>query len=659
LIDRFEYRPAIDGLRAVAIIPVVLFHAGLGCPGGYVGVDVFFVISGFLITALIWKDLESGKFTFSLFWERRARRIAPALIVISLTVLCAGVYFLLPADLEELGAAAVSQTLFAANFFYWRNSGYFTGAGEEKALLHTWSLAVEEQFYLIVPIVCWFLFRFAFFRRRRVVITTICVAIVSSFLLSLYFVEYHPVNAFYLLPSRAWELLLGSLIAFVPCPPNVAGRRWLREGVALAGIIAIIVPIFLYTKQTAFPGLAALPICLGTALLIWTTTGDTYSRPTAVARLLATKPIVFIGLTSYSIYLWHWPPFAFANYFTVTPLTFGQRIVVLLPGLFAALLSYHFVETPFRKRVWGHSRRAIFGLAGSGLCLTLAIGVLFLIQQGFPHRFSQNTLVLAGAKSEIRRFKDAEIDDLKNDNLTDMGSPVSDGKPTVFLWGDSHAKSSHPAFDLYLKQQGISGKAVSRSGTAPVIHWRSPRAHTDYFDTEAYNAAVLDYIDSHHFDDVILVAYWGRYQDSDGRFPESFLRALSDTVEHLQSSGAHVWMMLNVPIHSFDVAKVLARHSDDIESVASQAAEPTEQSRTDGFDLRFLDQLRDRGVSIIDPKPSFLNSRTGRFEIVQQYKSYYIDDNHLSFHGAELVLMPCLKQSMLLAGPTRQSLPHE
>lgn len=655
LIEKLEYRPSIDGLRAIAIIPVVLFHAGLGCPGGYIGVDVFFVISGFLITSLIWKDLESGKFTFALFWERRARRIAPALIVMTLCVLGAGLYFLLPGDLEDLGLAAASQALFAANFYYWRNSGYFTGAGEEKALLHTWSLAVEEQYYLIVPLVCSLLFQFSIFRRRLIIIATFCVVIALSFLLSLYLVAYHPVNAFYLLPSRTWELLLGSLVAFIPCPPRVAGRRWLREGSAFAGIVAIILPIFLYTKQMAFPGLAALPVCAGTALVIWTTTGDTHARPTAIARLLAMKPCVFIGLTSYSIYLWHWPPLAFANYFTIKAMTQGQRVAILIPSLIAALLSYYFVETPFRKRAWGQSRGTMLSLAASGLCITLAAGVLFLIQQGFPRRFSENALRLAEAKSQIRRFKEAEIDDLKNNNLVDMGDTSGDEKPRVFLWGDSHTKSSYPAFDLYLKQQHIAGKVVSRAGTAPVIHWRSPRAHTDYFDTEAYNAAALEYIESHRFEDVILVAYWGRYQNIDGSFPKSFLSALLDTVERLRSSGARVWMMLNVPIHPFDVAKVLARHSDDVESIALQAAEPTERSKSDGFDPAFLNQLRERGVNIIDPKPSFLNTRTGRFDIVQDYKSYYIDDNHLSYNGSEIVLMPFLKQSLLLSTPPQHS----
>ena len=203
LINDFRYRTEVDGLRAIAVISVILFHAGFGCPGGYVGVDVFFVISGFLITSLIWKDLEGGKFTFANFWERRARRIVPALVVVTLVTLIAGWFLLLPSAYASLGKAAASQAVFAANIHYWLDSGYFSGAAEEKPLLHTWSLAVEEQFYLIVPFILWSGFHFrGLLRCRGAILSLLIVGCVLSLAMSIYGVIYRPSEAFYLLPTR-------------------------------------------------------------------------------------------------------------------------------------------------------------------------------------------------------------------------------------------------------------------------------------------------------------------------------------------------------------------------------------------------------------------------------------------------------------------------
>ncbi len=190
--SKFQYRPEVDGLRAVAVLSVVLFHMGFGCPGGFVGVDVFFVISGFLITSLIWRDLENGTFSFANFWERRARRIAPALLVMVLVTSIAGSIFLLPDDFQKLGEATASQAAFAGNIHYWLDSGYFAGESEEKPLLHTWSLAVEEQFYLLVPLVLWGTFRTGMLRSRAAVLALLFTGFVISFAGSLYGVARHP-----------------------------------------------------------------------------------------------------------------------------------------------------------------------------------------------------------------------------------------------------------------------------------------------------------------------------------------------------------------------------------------------------------------------------------------------------------------------------------
>ena len=213
----FKYRPDVDGLRAVAVTLVLLFHAGLGFSGGFIGVDVFFVISGFLITGLILKEQESGKFSLANFWVRRIRRIIPAATVVVVAVLVAGFFILLPRDYEDLGKSAIAQQLMLSNVYFWRNTGYFDGPADLKALLHTWSLAVEEQFYLGYPFLMMLLHRFG----RKVTVGALTFLGVGSLIVSVYGVEHHPSATFFLLPTRAWELLIGGLICFLPKPTRV------------------------------------------------------------------------------------------------------------------------------------------------------------------------------------------------------------------------------------------------------------------------------------------------------------------------------------------------------------------------------------------------------------------------------------------------------
>src|SRR5882724_756148 len=294
LINHLRYRPEIDGLRAVAVSAVILFHAGFRCPGGYVGVDVFFVVSGFLITSLIWSDLENGRFTFAYFWERRARRIVPALVVITIVTLVIGWFLLLPADLENLGRASASQSIFAANFHYLQDSGYFKGVAEEKPLLHTWSLAVEEQFYLIVPFLLFWIYRSKVLRARTAVISILTTIFAVSLAISIYGITRFPWATFYLLPTRAWELLTGALVAFLPTFPLLMRRRSLRELLSLLGMALILIPVFVYTSETPFPGLAAVPPCLGAALVILANTPSEGSAPTILGSALSIRPVVFI-----------------------------------------------------------------------------------------------------------------------------------------------------------------------------------------------------------------------------------------------------------------------------------------------------------------------------------------------------------------------------
>ena len=363
---KIAYRPDIDGLRAIAVLGVVFFHAGLGFPGGYAGVDVFFVISGFLITSLILKELRQGTFSLLGFWERRARRILPALTVVVVAILIAGWFFLLPADYEVLGKQIVALAALSSNIKFWWETGYFATSAEEKPLLHTWSLSLEEQFYLLIPLLLWFLFRL---RKSSWVAPVLFLGAIASFTLSVIGSYRAPSATFFLLPTRAWELAAGSLLAFVQPIPQPR----LRTLIAWLGLAAILGPLFFYAPGIRFPGLTALPPVAGAALLIWSglrppssdlrpPTSD-LRPPTSVLRppssdsrlplpnrLLATRPLVWIGLLSYSLYLWHWPLFAYCKYLSSTPPTLPVRLSLVAISVLLAWLSLCFVERPFRSR---------------------------------------------------------------------------------------------------------------------------------------------------------------------------------------------------------------------------------------------------------------------------------------------------------------------
>src|SRR5207248_6169363 len=300
-----KYRPEIDGLRALAILPVVLFHyRAPGFQGGFVGVDVFFVMSGYLITGLVQSEMQCGTFSLAQFYERRVRRIFPGLFAMLAVVSIAAYVLLFPADLVRYAQSLFATALFGANFEFWREAGYFDTFANQKPLLHLWSIAVEEQFYLLFPALL-ILLRHAAPRLR---IAAVGFVFIASFALGAWGVGAAPVATFYLLPARAWELMLGALLALGAVP--AFRTRMASETLAALGLVLIGASMFAFTPATPFPGPAALLPCAGAALVIHAAD----PQRTFVGRALGVRPLVFIGLISYSLYLWHWPVFVFATY---------------------------------------------------------------------------------------------------------------------------------------------------------------------------------------------------------------------------------------------------------------------------------------------------------------------------------------------------------
>jgi peptidoglycan/LPS O-acetylase OafA/YrhL len=670
LILDFCYRPDVDGLRAVAVLAVVFFHAGLGFPGGYVGVDVFFVISGYLITSLIIIDLQEGRFTLANFWERRARRIIPALAAVVVATLIAGWFLFLPRDYAALGKSAAYQSVVGANFYFLlaNLSGYFAGASDEMPLLHTWSLAVEEQFYLFVPLTFTVIFRFHRLWTLRVLLVIFGVGIFYSFCWSLYGVAHHRAAAFYLLPTRAWELLVGSVLAVIPLT-CIIKRRSPREIVSYVGLSGILLPCLFYNENTAFPGFAALPPCLGAALIIWSNSPLGHdTTPTSLGRLLASRLVVLVGIISYSLYLWHWPVIAFSKYYWAgEPLSLGYRMSMIAFGIGLALLSWRFIESPFRLKAVCASRKSIYLFSFTALVTSLAIGATILFKDGIPERLPEK---LRATISEIQQDdpyygKELVTSDIIAGKLVPLGVRDSSQVVSVVVWGDSHAMAACSGFDAFLMQNGVSGQAAIHSATAPVLGYfikdRGLRK-----DSLRFSEEVVGYIAKKRIPHVVLVANWSWYVKDQGDSSAilqgdlapnltKLQSALLTTVKKLVSVGSQPWIFLRVPEHV-----KLPSSPQDITTLFRRSCLPLaalNDSRycdksgpyngIDSGDLLFLDKLRNAGAKIIDPRSAFLNPSQSLYLISLDGVLLYRDNGHLTKLGAEKVLVPVLEKSFL------------
>ena len=436
-----RHRKELDGLRALAILPVILFHAGFKVfSGGFVGVDVFFVISGYLITSAILVDTSAGTFNLARFYERRARRLLPALLLVLTVSIPLAWGSLLPADLKNFSLSLIAVTLFASNFLFWHWSGYFDSASELKPLLHTWSLGVEAQYYLLFPVFFLAVWKFG---RRWTLVALILLALASLILAQWTSVD-KPFFTFFLLPTRGFELLIGACVSLhlaqTPIsesqqPVNPSRDRAYSiakirdETIPGLGVALVVLPIFIFDRQTPFPSIYTLVPTLGTAILIVYATQRVF-----VGRLLASPPFVGIGLVSYSAYLWHQPLFAFARQRSAErpePVSLAMLSVVVMV---IAYLSWRFVEKPFRsEKIISSAKVWSWGLGGS--LVLIVLGTLGFVSDGFPNRFASDDRSLASLDTiQMSRYTDRLF-------LAALDQPFDDSKrKKVLIVGDSFAK---------------------------------------------------------------------------------------------------------------------------------------------------------------------------------------------------------------------------
>lgn len=453
-----RYRPEIDGLRAIAVVPVILFHAGFqALSGGFVGVDIFFVISGYLITSIILIELGKGSFTVANFYERRARRILPALFFMLAVSLPFAWFWLAPSDMRNFAQSLTSVVLFSSNILFWRTSGYFNTDAELTPLLHTWSLAVEEQFYLLFPLILLLLWRLG----RRWIWAVLPIAGVVSLTAAQLLVMSKSALAFFLLPTRAWELLIGALAAVHSF--KAAGKqidRRVSEIAGLIGLLLIAYSVLCFNKYVPFPSLWTLVPTLGAVLILLFS-----DSRTLVGRLLAARIPVGIGLISYSAYLWHQPLLAFARLRTMDDIggVFAYALVSL--SLLLGFFSWKYIEAPFRNRSVVSRRAVLFFSVVGGVVFAL-LGVSGSVSNGFENRISSDRrdflCEFDAEPPNYRYFAKGSLNEriIKDCNFFDVGrffegDTTEVPLPTIadecfvrspakshaaFVWGDSHAQ---------------------------------------------------------------------------------------------------------------------------------------------------------------------------------------------------------------------------
>jgi peptidoglycan/LPS O-acetylase OafA/YrhL len=625
------YRPEVDGLRALAVLPVILFHAGIEFfGGGFVGVDVFFVISGYLITTIIIKELDEGKFSLVNFYERRARRILPALFFVLVVTAALAWLWMTPDELKNFSQSLVAVAAYASNILFWITRGYFSPAAEEVPLLHTWSLGIEEQYYVIFPLMLMLLWKVRIARLS----VLLGLLLVASFVIS----DWSSVRAantnFYLLHTRAWELLVGSMAAIA------LYRGWIQREklslqnqlLSLAGVASIVASILLLDNSTPFPGRYALLPVVGTALIIC------FAAPGSVVhRLLSLKWVVGIGLISYSSYLWHQPLFALAR-IKGTGEPSGYLFAILTLVTFAlAYLSWRFIENPLRNKK-RFSRRFIFIGALAGSLIFIAIGLAGHVNSGFPARFSDQQVALGATAKESPRRDECHTSGLDY-KTPEEACNYFEGDPTWALFGDSHGVELSYAIAKELEQQGQA-----------LTHLTFSDCGADFIESDYQNdnpgceqwieESVSWMAENERLETVVLAfhhsaKYRGaeRYAKRSGT-ENQYLEKFDRLVNRLVKSGKRVLLVQPVPSLERHVEEYVffPEAGNDIDTISVPYSDYEERTRFVRQHFKELAASYPEELRLIDPASALCEK--GVCYGGTEDELYYFDSHHLSLSGA-------------------------
>lgn len=646
------YRSEIDGLRAIAVLSVVLYHFGVpGLTGGFVGVDIFFVISGFLIGGILWREHSTtGKISILRFYVRRFKRLAPAYFAMAIATFVAAWFILLPFEFREFGKSLIAATVYLSNVFFWRSSGYFDSGAEDKVLLHTWSLAVEEQFYVFLPLILLIILRW----RRRVPVILAALAL-ASLAACVSYTKIDQPGAFYLFPFRAWELLAGVLLAIWGQETRTdwrgsAARSWL-------GLVLIIASVLIIQPNDQFPGMVAVLPVLGTALIIGSGRSNSF-----VNRLLRARIMVGIGLISYSLYLWHWPVFTLAHYYFGGLEGWGMRIALIALSFVLAYLSWLLVERPVRRAA-GMPVWAVFSGVVVSSAILIGLGGLLYKQGGLPDRFGPDAkphiMATADFLQDFSRCTVPANGPWRGIELCPIGP---EGEPRALIWGDSHVRAFKEGLEQVAWETDTPALIIWRAGCAPLFGLEK----TESAATPAQNAActaannqiraALPEMPS--LDKLLLIGRWAYYAegrgigrdadntiaikavdgDSGGDQVAVLKHAAEQSMLDLLNHFDEVFVLRQVPeVPEYDsryVAREMAHGRLDAAGASSLGivSEDDLAERSAAADAPFVDLRREGVITWIDLWPRMCGARL--CSALQGSTGFYFDNNHLTNEAA-------------------------
>ena len=622
------------------MLPVIFFHAGFQYfSGGFVGVDVFFVISGYLITNIILSELSQDRFSVLNFYERRARRILPALFFVMLTCIPFAWFLLTPNDLKDFGESLIAVSTFSSNFLFWFESGYFETTAELKPLLHTWSLAVEEQYYIIFPI-----FLLAFWRFGiKSILLILGLAFFASLLIAEWGAYNKPSATFYLLPTRGWELLIGVFIAFYLKYRGHFKSSALNQILSISGLGMIVYSIIFFDESTPFPSFFTLIPTVGTGLLILSAVNKTI-----VYKILSLSPIVSIGLISYSAYLWHQPLLAFAKHRFLEEVSDLMLIILCLSSLVLAYISWKWVEKPFRDKA-RTSRKFILNFSVLGILFFSAIGMSMLLSKGFEGRvnFSEE-LKDSFSKPQVGVCFDRPY----NHSSDEWGCLLGTKKEKVdfILFGDSHALSLKSIVDKIAIERGLSVFFTGSSGCPPFIGAFPNRPDQVTNNCKALNDRVLNYARKQQVNGIIFSARWSYYIDGsydgtgaqliarskDGPFTKensikAFNNSFLETVKEYKENNIPIYLISQPPQQTSSPETFYFRTTRGIGSIYDFSVTRDKFESLERIPVTTFKSFEDE-INFFHIIDEFCDE--DKCLVGEVNKSFYYDDDHLSTYGS-------------------------
>lgn len=642
-----KYRGEIDGLRAIAVIAVVFFHAGFkSVSGGFVGVDIFFVISGYLITTILLTDLTCNKFSLINFYERRARRILPALFFVIIFCFIGGFFILYPSDMKMFSQSVITTVCFVSNIFFWRKNNYFDKSSEFSPLLHTWSLSIEEQFYIFFPLILFFIWKF----RQKVILNFFLLLTASSLILAQFLSAKHASFNFFFLPSRVWELTLGAVVASLLFERSGKIIKPIYTQIfSILGLFLILSAIFMFSDKTPTPSIYTLAPTAGTALIIIFTTKDSI-----VGKILGSKIFISIGLTSYSAYLIHQPLFAFARNYQQDPtLLINILSIAVFPS---AYISLRYIERPFRDRkIFTQHQIFVFSILGS--LVVAALGIAGHFTNGFEFRLpeEQRDASLFGQKDlfEGSRVSDGSCASLLNfPDIPEEVCHTNTAQPLVLFAGDSHAMALFSA--IFAKKNDL--KATLISGHAcpmyPNLSYTPTFKYSFDNNCTRISKEVLRVASSTpSIKTVVLVNYYPPIDERISRYSlknnnltnrEAFRIGTENLLSELSKLNKKVIFVLDVPHLRYE-SKACFQHlpfASPLECTMTDEELTAERSEY----IKEVRQLEKKFQNITVYDPTFIFRSAHQYQMFYQKKCLYNDRHHISIYASELLLQDMIKK---------------